>query len=145
MRFVRDNKLLCFLIFAVVVASVGLTLVSQRVYDAQRSVQKAGRDVVRVEWDIRSLKAELAYLTRPDRLDRISSNFVQSIAPAAGGYDVPASTVSFSSSLSSLPEAISPASFDAPLPNKKPVKSKPISVNKKSSFDDLLNGIGGRE
>lgn len=146
MMFVRNNKLLCFLIVAVVSAGFGLVVVSQKVYDAQRSVKKMGQRALASEWEIRSLKAELAYLTRPDRLDQISSAFVQSISPAAGDSISMVAPVSFS-----LPSM--PSSDVSVLPPKKPYYiSAPVPVSQKmdkpsslQNFSDLLNSFGGDE
>ena len=142
MMFVRNNRLLCFLIVAVMVSGFGLVVVSQKVYDAQRAVKRMGQDALASEWDIRSLKAELAYLTRPDRLDQISSAFVQSISPAAGDFVPMVAPVSFS-----LPSA--PSSDVAVLPLKKPHYIS-TSVSQKAetpsqNFSDLLNVVGGDE
>jgi cell division protein FtsL len=143
MMFVRHNKLLCFLIVAVMCAGLGLVLVSQKVYDAQRSVKKMGQEALVNEWDIRSLRAELAYLTRPDRLDQISSAFAQSISPAAGNSVSIVAPVSFS-----LPSSAS-SSDAAIFPSKKPhyiSVSVPQKVETSSqNFSDMLNIVGGHE
>ena len=140
MIFFKNNKLLCFLIFAVVGAGFGLVVVSQKVYDVQRSVKKMSREALVSEWDIRSLKAELAYLTRPDRLDQISSAFVRSISPAAGNSISMVAPVSFSlSSASSSDVAILPLKKPRPILVSAPQKTNASSKN----FSDLLNVVGG--
>jgi cell division protein FtsL len=143
MMFVRNNKLLCFLIVAVMCAGLGLVLISQKVYDAQRSVKKMGQEALVNEWDIRSLRAELAYLTRPDRLDQISSAFAQAISPAAGNSVPIVAPVFFS-----LPSSVS-SSDAAIFPLKKPhyiSVSVPQKVETPSqNFSDMLNIVGGHE
>lgn len=138
MRYLRDNKLICFLMFAVIMTGGALTFVSQDVYDMQKSVAKKSRDLVSEQWELRALKAEWAYLTRPDRLEQLSGASAQSKVMAS---KLP------TSSIQEL--AVEPASY-IPTPAIKPgrssIRNADVSAkksNNKSSFSSLLDLIGG--
>lgn len=70
---IRNNKIIILLLFAVMVTGALLMLVSQEVYKTEHHVKKMERDKQILTWEIRSLNGELAYLTRPDRLDQLST------------------------------------------------------------------------
>lgn len=136
MGLIREHKLICFLVLVVVLTGSALTLVSQKVYDTQKSVSGKSRDLVSEQWELRALKAEWAYLTRPDRLEQLSDASEQSKIMA---------------SKSAQELMVEPASF-VPTPTPKPlghssiqnaVSSAPKS-NNKSNFSSLLNMIGGQ-
>ena len=78
MKFLKDNAFLLFLSVSVIVAGGSLMVVSQKVYDRQKTVQALDESILTKQWDIRALKAELAYLSRPDRIEQISTAITQS-------------------------------------------------------------------
>ncbi|PCI01231.1 MAG: hypothetical protein COB76_01835 [Alphaproteobacteria bacterium] len=146
MKFLRKNILILCLLVAVLATGGALTFVSQDVYDTQKSVGKKSRDLVAEQWELRALKAEWAYLTRPDRLDELSD---------ASGAAQKKTSLSQTVVIQTL--VAEPVSF-VPLPTPKPNSSlsfgrSPIqtaqplaqSSKNKSSFTSLLKKIGGNE
>ena len=83
MSFIKSYFSIIIMGIAVIVSGVTLMMVSQRVYETQNNVQTMSRDVLASEWEIRALRAELAFLTRPDRLEQISSAITNNISPLA--------------------------------------------------------------
>ena len=138
MRFVRKNKLICFLLLSVFATGGMLAFISQDVYDTQKSVLQKSRDVVAEQWELRALKAEWAYLTRPDRLDELSD------ASAQSKSSVSPQTVLIQEL------SVEPVAY-VPVPTLKPqgrssIQSAQPLVQKsenKSNFSSLLNTIGG--
>lgn len=104
MKFLKDNALILVLVVAVLAAGGSLMVVSQKVYDTQKHVQALDQDILTKQWDIRALKAELAYLSRPDRLEQISVAIAKS-EPVQSGQS-PISAVSYQVSRD-LPPAMS--------------------------------------
>lgn len=140
MIFLKNNKFLSFLVLAVFVAGVSLVIISQKVHDTQRKVRKMDRKSLVTEWDIRTLRAELAYLTRPDRLDEISSAFSKSISPTVIKKISIVSKVSFSSNKT--------VSNTPVIPNRKPtilMRSSTQDSKPKNDFLSLIKNIGGDE
>lgn len=86
MKFLKDNALLLSLVVAVITAGGSLMVVSQKVYDKQRHVRSLDQQILTSQWDIRALRAELAFLTRPDRLDQITAAVSQA-DPLTDGRD----------------------------------------------------------
>lgn len=147
MTIFRGNLGLICLVGAVIATGVILTVISQRVYDTQKQVRQKERELLSEQWEIRALKAEWAYLTRPDRLDALARAASQTRVG-----DVAATPV-----MQNL--AIEPVVFSAPTPPAKPfyhgrspvhpVSSdtpSPVKQEKqetKIDFSDVLNKIGG--
>lgn len=137
-KFISKNKFLCFLGVAVIGAGVALMMVSQQVYTTERNVKNMNREALKAEWDIRALKAELAYLSRPDRLDQISSALTQSGANGDAVNYFPIATISLDMPAQSKTPAI--------IPIKKPhfvTYQNPVA--QKQDFSTLLQTIGGDE
>jgi hypothetical protein len=140
MNFLKNNKLIIFLLFAVIGTGTLLTLVSQNVYDTQKSVQTKSRDLVSEQWELRSLKAELAYLSRPDRLDHLFE--------ASSQIGTEPTIVQILQSQNTLNMA--PVSY-VPVPPLKPLGRSPIHLTQpsashpqtQSDFSSLLQSIGG--
>lgn len=152
MKYIKMNLAIIIMGFAVLVSGGTLMLVSQNVYHSQKKVNSLAQNILSTEWEIRALKAELAFLSRPDRLEQISLAMTQSISPALGDRIVIA-PVSYT-----LPdETIKPTL--ALIPHKKPMGFKtvqyqkptenidnPITAPEKTKdFSSLLNSIGGNE
>jgi len=77
MRILRKNWMIVFLGISIVVTGGALVNVSHRVREKQKLVQDISRQIVEEGWAIRALKAEWAYLSRPDRLDELSQAVAQ--------------------------------------------------------------------
>ena len=147
MKYIKTNLAIIIMGFAVLLSGGTLLLVSQKVYHAQKRVNNLSQVILATEWEIRTLKAELAYLSRPDRLEQISLAMTQSISPALGDK-IAIAPVSYQ-----LPdEAINPSL--ALIPHKKPSglnlvqyqKSEPtptpVIQKKTNDFSALLKSIG---
>jgi hypothetical protein len=132
MSFITRNKLICFLVVAVIGSGVALMTVSQKVYMTERNVKNMNRDALKAEWDIRALKAELAYLSRPDRLDQISSALSKPFPSQP--YQFPVATVSLAMPNTENVPTIIPLKKPHYVANKKPT----------DDFSSLLQTIGGR-
>ena len=151
MKTPQNNGLIVVLLIVVALCGTLLTLVSQEVYQMQRHVSALENEKQHLSWEIRALNGEIAFLTRPDRLDQLSEAIAQSISPS-----VAASAVIIPAQFSVLNQA-------AVTPSRKPAgamtvsttqtvvntpsTSKPTSTPAKSehSFSSLLNKIGGGE
>ena len=141
MNLFKNNALFCILIIAVLTAGSVLLVVSQKVYEAERSVKMMSENALSGAWEIRALKAELAYLTRPDRLDQISSAIIQPTSTAAqDNYIV--SPVSFSFTKDTKPAAIMPLRKPAIYRIASPEK---VKKSNQQDFSAMLNVIGGGE
>ena len=138
MKTIRANLALILLIGAVLTTGIALSFVSQKAHDAQKNVAEKSRDVVAQQWEIRALKAEWAYLNRPDRLEELSDASQQMKTPAIASFGRENLDVS-------------PVSYQTPLPMVKPTpraaiaKPAPVVEDEKptSSFSNLLDMIGG--
>ena len=122
---------------AIIGSGAILMAISHKVYKVQNNINKMDRAIIRETWEIRSLKAELAYLTRPERLEQIS-------AAVANGENAKSVIIS----------QIAPVSFDVKneendslilIPNKKPVfKISEMHYKKnetKTDFSSLLHTL----
>jgi cell division protein FtsL len=136
---IKNNLFICCLAIAVCGAGTTLIFISQKVYDAQRVVKSMDREALKTGWEIRALKAELAYLTRPDRLDEIAS------AIQSGSTKLPQGDV----------QVISPVKLSMPqtepnfiVPSRKPnmvfvTQKKEIKKTNSTDFSNLLKTVGG--
>lgn len=142
MNYIRTNLALILLVGVVVFTGIALSFVSQKAHDAQRNVAEKSRDLVAEQWELRALKAEWAYLNRPDRLEELA--------------DASHQTKTTSTAMMVQTLDASPVAYHAPLPRVKPapravVKAKanvetPAVVEEKklsASFANLLDMIGG--
>ena len=161
-QFAKNNVVTIFLGLCVIGTAFTLMIVSQEVYERQKKVNGLSRDVLQAQWDIKSLNAELSYLSRPERVEQISTAMAQT---HSSGMQSPM-----------VNKVISPVSlqFTAPVvPVQKPfmkasvkrtaaqTTSKPKTVHKKAevqktppvvenkqpekNFALLLDDIGGVE
>jgi hypothetical protein len=152
-KYIQTNLAIIIMGFAVLISGGTLMLVSQKVYHAQKNVNNLSQDILATEWEIRALKAELAYLSRPDRLEQISLAMTQSISPDLGDR-IAIAPVSYR-----LPDDITNPTLTL-IPQKKPMGfrnityQKPQTQNtqppspqpkKSSDFSSLLQSIGGGE
>ena len=163
MKLIKDNSLLLLLIVAVTVAGTSLMVVSQKVYDTQKNVQALDQELLAKQWDIRALKAELAYLSRPDRLEQITSAIAQSVNPTANNVSISPVAYQLSNDLPagmSLLPPLKPAS--AIFHKRKTTKYSPIKrvsaevaaptkqiqknnvKDKGAGFASLLENLGGQ-
>lgn len=153
-KVLRQNLLIIVLLVAVIATGAVLMVVSQNVYEKQSSIRDKGRDLVEQEWELRTLKAEWAYLSRPDRLDELSSAMgrgeaVAAIMPVHRQSEV---------SLGDNQDQVNLVSLSVPTPSNKPfymIRSTPAvsykdaqpvktkSVEPKGDFSSLLKTIGG--
>lgn len=137
----------------VVVSGATLMIVSQNVYESQSRIQTMNQKTLSAEWEIRSLNGELAFLTRPDRLEQITTALSQSISPSIGSDIMVVSPVSLMSydqqSYGIIPNrkpsaSPSPTRVSAPIPQ---TDNTQIKATKSASndFSSLINSIGGDE
>ncbi len=150
MKYIKDYALIITMGLAVILSGGTLMVVSQNVYETQRAIQEMDREAMMTEWEIRALNAELAFLTRPERLEQIASAITYSISPSMGDDILVVSPVSLSSMMPSpsrgdniiLPDrkpAVSYQRVSAPIP------SRPQQTTSSQDFSSLLNSIGGSE
>ena len=143
---IKNNMILIALSAIVLVCASALMMVSQEVYQTQKHVNVLEKEKQITEWEIRALSAEIAFLTRPDRLDKLSTVMMQSVQPSSG------------QSIVMSPVHFSALGQNAVLPGRKPVSSKHASVQASPStvpvvpttqsrqdISSLLNAIGGEE
>lgn len=156
MKLLKDNALLLALTLAVMVTGGSLMIVSQKVYEKQRHVQSLDQQILTGQWDIRALKAELAFLSRPDRLDQIATAVSQqdpSFDEAAGIEPISFIYNDLPAGMSVLPPA-KPARASYQRATLTPAKAvtktvikQPEPVVKKSprGFASLLDSLGEDE
>jgi len=92
----RQNMVIIVMIALVGGLGATLMMVSQEVYEKQHQVQIMQHQQQILTWEKRALNAELAFLTRPDRLDHLTTAMAQSVKPAAVGTAMVVSPVEFS-------------------------------------------------
>jgi hypothetical protein len=163
MKFMKDNAVLIALSLAVIVAGGSLMIVSQKVYDTQKNVQALDRELLTKQWDVRSLKAELAYLSRPDRLEQISSAIAQSVPPIAGSSPIAPVVYHLSKDLPAGMSLLPPTKPVSAIHQKKktvkhnigavrPYEALPVpsvsgpekrEAKKSSGFASLIDSLGG--
>lgn len=159
-------KIRTFAIFAVAALSGAMLLhTSQRVQEAEETLASLNAEIVSEQDTMRVLRAEWEYLNRPERLERLATEFLDLVPPAP--KDMPDSMVNEASSLPEREALIvddqltQPVSYEAeqidlsvendvPMPRSKPKFKPAASVNKpvaKSSaktsraFDAILDDI----
>jgi hypothetical protein len=127
-----------------------LMLVSQNVYHSQERVNNLSKEILQAEWEIRALNAELAFLTRPDRLEQLSLAMAKSISPEMGKVTMiaPADYLFPEADLAVTPIR-KPASFKTAEPSREVapqnVAYREEAQKPKKDFSRLLNDIGGGE
>ncbi len=139
----KNIVLICLSIF-VLLCGTALMLVSQEVYQTQKHVSALEREKQMTEWEIRALNGEIAFLTRPDRMDKLSAVTAQSLEPASG-HSLVVSPVHFSvkDHMAILPRRKPAASSHVSVQNLSP--SPLIQQTKEQNFSTLLDIIGGNE
>lgn len=144
MRYLKNYALIFVMGMAVIISGATLMVVSQRVYETQRSIKQLNQEALMTEWEIRSLNAELAYLTSPERLEQITTAMTQSISPVASATPIifpSTSLVSYKApDYSSVRPLRKPASYT---PQKPQIQKSPSKSY--GDFSILLNQVGGRE
>jgi cell division protein FtsL len=153
-HFLRQNIGLICLFICVVVTGGALMIVSQQVYNAQNGIHKKSKIIAEQEWELRTLKAEWAYLTRPDRIaqlaDASSSNGVVAIVNIDSMPVVNASYVSnkteYNQSVTIEP-VVQKVSYGSIVPHSKPMQQKKRvnSSAKQNFFSSLLKILGTDE
>jgi len=152
-KFLKRNVMIMIMGFAVMVSGGSLMVVSQNVYDKQSKINRMEREAQAIEWEIRALNAELAYLSRPDRMEQLASAMAQSLSPVASNDIMVITPTSFSpfepTTLSLIPNrkpAISnirrvsaPVRIAQPSPAPQPQKQPKQSQD----FSSLLDNLGG--
>lgn len=147
MKLIKSYLSIIIMGLCVIISGATLMVVSQNVYETQSRIQKMKQDALTAEWDIRALNAELTFLTRPDRLEQITTAMVQSISPASGdGIMVisPASFTSYTPQLYNIIPNRKPAKSLQRVSAPKPQKTTPTKVTKSNDdFSSFLDSIGG--
>lgn len=154
-KFLKRNFMIIVMGFAVIFSGGSLMAVSQNVHDKQSKISRMEREAQAIEWEIRALNAEMAYLSRPDRMEQLASAMAQSISPMASNDIMVISPASFS--------PFEPKNLSL-IPNRKPAVSNirrvsaPVHVAQKSptpvpqpqkqpkpsqDFSSLLDNLGG--
>lgn len=146
MKFLTGNLSLIIMGFAIIVCGTSLVIVSQNVYEKQAFINNMKHDALMTEWEIRALNAELAFLSRPDRLDQLTSAIASSTSPSTADEITVIAPVAYSGFTQQNTSII---------PYRKPTLSKPIRVSspkisskitpKKQNFNSFLSSLGGDE
>ncbi len=130
----KKNASLIVIALLVVLSGTALLHVSQNVYGQKQQVKKLTTEISKTEKEIRSLSAEIAFLSTPERLDQISSAITRSGTPV----QTPPMVIKANdlSSQTSLFQTIKPAL--------KPVKARPVNQPEQTiNFSNLISEIGG--
>jgi hypothetical protein len=148
--FIRNNVVILLLLAMVIMCGTALMLVSQEVYKTERMVTILERENQILDWEIRSLNGELAYLTRPDRMDQLSSAMGNDTHNSLAQKTIVMTPVDFSK--------LAPSHTITPVhkPNiKKPPSARtanrtaqtapPKQTPRQQSFSSLLDTIGGAQ
>jgi cell division protein FtsL len=130
----RKNASLVMIALLVILSGTALLHVSQNVYSQKQQVKKIMTDISKTEKEIRSLNAEIAFLSTPERLDQISSAITVSVAPTQPSpMVIKASDLSDQTSL-----------FQTVKPIAKPIKLAPTPQREQTiNFSNLISEIGG--
>lgn len=157
LKFFKTYFAIMIMGIAVILSGASLMIVSQNVFDKQAKIKRMEDEALATEWEIRALNAELAFLSRPDRMDQLASAMAQTISPVASNDIMLISPASYS--------PFSPISLSV-IPNRKPSptrvstrvssnvttvaqnipqKQPKPSPTKETNFLDMLNNIGGDE
>lgn len=82
----KGIKLRTFIVFALAgLAGAALLNTSQRVQHAEEVLEKARAELAHEEETMRVLRAEWEYLNRPDRLERLATEFLDLLPPSPQG------------------------------------------------------------
>ena len=122
-----QNRFLLIMICCVALSGTALLHVSQNVYSQKKQVQSLNTQISKTEKEIKSLNAEIAYLSSPERLDHITSAMPKS----SKSNDVP-----IVMTVNHLADA---APFQTIIPSPKPYIAKASSQN----FASILDNLGG--
>ena len=133
MNILKRNTITILLVIAVFGSGMALTFVSQYVYDTGRALSKTEQDITDLQWTIKSLKAEQAYLTRPERLEELANAMDHSRPPKT--YAQAAAPVITAQPVAMI---LPPRKSAPPAPSRQPVTTE----NK--SFSNLLSQIEGK-
>lgn len=155
-RWIKGNRFLLFLIIAVILSGGALVIVGQEVYKKEKLIQATNREIHQTEWSLKSLRAELAFLTRPDRIEALSQSLLSDISPAVGQIEHMSWIENNDDKSISFDDQDTPSttSSHVVLPRTKPVRVSNVSPSeaisketdkKQTSFSNLLNQIGGDE
>jgi cell division protein FtsL len=130
----RKNASLVMIALLVILSGTALLHVSQNVYSQKQQVKKIMTDISKTEKEIRSLNAEIAFLSTPERLDQISSAITVSVAPTQPSpMVIKASDLSDQTSL-----------FQTVKPIAKTIKLAPTPQREQTiNFSNLISEIGG--
>ncbi len=82
MKVIKRLRISTFIIYAVAaMAAVVLLHTSQRVQESRERLEAIKADIAREQDSLRMLKAEWEYLNRPERLERLASEFLELAPP----------------------------------------------------------------
>jgi len=147
-KFFKQYLAIMVMGIAVVISSASLMVVSQNVYDKQSKIKRMEQQALATEWEIRALNAEMAFLSRPDRLDQLASAMANSISPATGADLMVIAPVSYTpftqTDLSIIPNR-KPAISKALRVSTPIIKTSPTPTKTTQNFDSFLDKIGGSE
>ena len=107
----KGIKLRTFVIFALAALSgAALLHTSQRVQQAEETLATLSAEANREQETMRMLRAEWEYLNRPERLERLATEFLDLVPPAP--EEMPENLIDEASSLPQRsPEELRPASY----------------------------------